>query len=140
MTKDWRTQTTTTRTPRKTTPKKKRRRATVVAEQDGKVLLIREHGSRQFSLPGGGIEGRESAMEAALRELREETRLTPLKADRLFNHEGTTQSHRVVRVQVRGRVTLQRKEVSEYKWWDGREEVEMLPSAWAIIDNCRRHG
>jgi len=36
--------------------KKKRRRATVVAEQDGKVLLVREKGSKGFSLPGGGIE------------------------------------------------------------------------------------
>ena len=119
-------------------PKKKRRRATVVAEQDGKVLLIRERGARQFSLPGGGIEGRESAMEAALRELREETRLTPLRAERLFNHEGQTQSHRVVRVKVRGRVDLQRKEASEYKWWDGREPAPpMLPSARAIVDRCK---
>ena len=113
--------------------KKKRRRATVIAQQDGKVLLVREKGRKQFGLPGGGIEGRESTMEAALRELREETRLRPVKAERLFDYEGTTQIHKVVRVQVRGRVMLQRKELAEYKWWDGREQVLMLPYAEAII-------
>ena len=113
--------------------KKKRMRATVVAQQDGKVLLVREKGKKRFSLPGGGIEGRESVMEAALRELREETRLRPLKAERLPNYEGTTQIHKVVRVEVRGKVTLQRKELAEYKWWDGREQVLMLPYTKAII-------
>ena len=131
MTKDWPTQTTAT-------PKKKlRRRATVVTEQDGMVLLIRERGSKRFSLPGGGFEGRESTMEAALRELREETKLWPVEAKRMFDYEGQTQSHRVVWAQVRGRVTLQRKEVSEYRWWDGREPVPLLPSARAIIDKCK---
>ena len=48
-------------------------------------------------------------MEAALRELREETRLRPVRAERLFDHEDTTQLHKVVWVQARGRVTLQRK-------------------------------
>ena len=97
------------------------------------MLPVRERGTRQFSLPGGGIEGRESKMEAALRELREETRLRPLKAELLFDHEGTTQIHKVVWVQVRGRVKLQRKGLGEYKWWDGREQVLMLPSSRAII-------
>ena len=32
---------------------RKRSRATVIAEQDGRVLLIRERGARSYSLPGG---------------------------------------------------------------------------------------
>ncbi len=130
MTKDW------PATPAPARPKRKRARATVVVQQDGKTLLIRERGARQFSLPGG-IERGEYVMEAALRELREETRLSPFKAERLFDYEGTTQLHKVVRVQVRGQVKLQRKEVSEFKWWNGREQVPMLPSARAIIERCR---
>ena len=131
MTKDWPT------TPAPARPKRKRARATVVAEQDGKTLLIRERGSRQFSLPGGGIERGEYTMEAALRELREETKLRPYKAERMFDYEGTSQLHKVVRVQARGHVRLQRKEVSEFKWWNGREQLSMLPSARAIIEKCR---
>ena len=117
--------------------KKKRQRATVIAEQDGKVLLVRERGTKHFSLPGGGIEGHESTMEAALRELREETRLRPIKAERLFNYEGSVQFHKVVRVEVRGRVRLQRKELSEYKWWDGEEPVSVNSSTKAIMDRYK---
>jgi len=125
-------------------PKKKRARATVIAEQKGRVLLVRERGSRNFSLPGGGIERGNpswkphSAMEAALRELREETRLAPVKAERLFDHEGATQMHKVVWVLTKGRVRLQRREVSEYLWWDGKEQVSMLPSAKDIISKHRK--
>ena len=122
----------------KPTPKKKRQRATIIAEKDGKVLLIRERGAGQFSLPGGGIERGEYTMEAALRELREETKLRPFKAERLFDYEGTTQLHKVVFVQVRGEVRLQRKEVSEYRWWDGKEHLPMLPSTKSIIEKHRK--
>ena len=111
----------------KPAPKKKRSRATVIAEKDGRVLLIRERGSLKYSLPGGGIERGEYTMEAALRELREETKLRPFRAERLFDYEGTTQLHKVVVAQVRGEVRLQRKEVSEYKWWDGKEQFAHAP-------------
>ena len=115
---------------------RKRTRATVIAKKDGRVLLIRERGSKSFSLPAGGIEGHESTMEAALRELREETRLRPVAAERLFNHEVTTQFHKIVRVKARGKVTLQRKEVSEYKWWNGSDPVSVLPSTRAILEQA----
>ena len=119
------------------TGKKKRVRATVVAQQDGKVLLVRERDTGHFGLPGGGIESGEYVMEAALRELREETRLRPYWAKRLFNYEGTTQLHRVVLVQAAGKVKLQRKELDKHLWWDGDESVPMFPYAEAILRKCR---
>ena len=119
-------------------PKRKRNRATVIAEQDGKYLLIRERGSRTYSLPGGGFERGESTMLTALRELHEETKLSPLKAERLFDHEGTTQMHKVVWVLTRGSVKLQRKEVTDFLWWDGKERVNMLPSARDIIKKHKK--
>ena len=123
--------------PHGTTPncseKKKRRRATVIVERDDYVLLIREKGARRFSLPGGGIEGGESVMETALRELREETKLSVIKSERLFNHEGATQNHRVVWALVRGNVQIQRKELSEYKWWNRKDDVPLIDSAKAIL-------
>ena len=114
--------------------KKKRRRATVIAEQDGKVLLIKERGSRRYSLPGGGIERNESFMEAAVRELREETRLIAVKTEYLFDHEGATQYHKVIWALVRGSVRIQQKELAEYKWWNKRESVLMIDSTTAILD------
>ena len=118
--------------------KRKRSRATVIAEQGGRFLLIRERGSRVYSLPGGGIKRGESTMLAALRELNEETKLSPLKAERLFDHEGATQMHKVVWILTRGEVRLQRKEVSGFLWWDGKEKVNMLPSARDIISKHKK--
>ena len=113
--------------------KKKRRRATVIAEQDDEVLLIREKGASFFSLPGGGIEKGESVMEAALRELREETKLSAVKAEYVFDHEGTTQRHKVVWAAVSGKVQIQGKELSEYKWWNRKDHVPTLDSTKAIL-------
>jgi 8-oxo-dGTP diphosphatase len=113
---------------------KKRRRATVIAEQDGKILLVREKDANRFSLPGGGIERGESVMEAAIRELREETGLSAVKSEYLFDHEGQTQNHKVVWALVRGQIALQKKELSEFKWWDSRENASLLDSAKTILD------
>jgi len=47
----------------------------VVAQRDGAVLLAHwnEGGRTGWTLPGGGMEGRESTEETAIREFREET-------------------------------------------------------------------
>jgi 8-oxo-dGTP diphosphatase len=49
-------------------------RATVICEQDRHVLLVRKAGNR-WTLPGGKVEPGETAAEAAIRELHEETGL-----------------------------------------------------------------
>ena len=49
-------------------------RATIICEQDRHVLLVRKRGGR-WTLPGGKLERGESAADAAVRELLEETGL-----------------------------------------------------------------
>lgn len=46
---------------------------TVVVSPEGRVLLLRRAIPFLWDLPGGGIEGRETPCEAAVRECREET-------------------------------------------------------------------
>lgn len=49
-------------------------RATIICLRSGKVLLVRKKGGK-WNFPGGTIENGEQPMEAAARELQEETRL-----------------------------------------------------------------
>ena len=47
--------------------------AIVVRDDAGRVLVVRKRGTVRFMLPGGKIEAGERPVEAAARELREET-------------------------------------------------------------------
>ena len=50
----------------------------VVLDAEGRVLLVSQHGT-SWSLPKGHLEGGESPLEAARRELREESGVTRLE-------------------------------------------------------------
>ena len=47
--------------------------AVVVRDRAGRLLIVRKRGTTRFMLPGGKIEAGERAVDAAGRELREET-------------------------------------------------------------------
>ena len=66
---------------------KKRRRGTAIVETE-KGILVTAGRSKVFLLPGGGANRDESRVEAAMRELREETGLKPYYAKYLFRHMG----------------------------------------------------
>ena len=122
-------------------PKGKRKRATLVAEHYGEVLLVQERGAHRYSLPGGGLERGESVLQAAIRELKEETKLEVVKAEYLFDYEGSTQLHKVVWAAVCGQVQVQSKEISGHKWWNATEDVLLLDSTAAILRRFRNlHG
>lgn len=47
----------------------------VIRDPDGRLLLVRKHGTRVFMMPGGKMEPRETPAEALARELAEEISL-----------------------------------------------------------------
>lgn len=101
----------------------KRRRATVLAVKQGRYLLVKEKGSNSYSLPGGGVERDEPTLLAAVRELHEETCLKASKIRYIGDLDGRRAYHYVFLAEVYGEVRLQRKELSDYLWWDGRQPV-----------------
>lgn len=54
-----------------------RKRAAIIIEKNNQILLIfrYKNGREYFVIPGGGIKAGESALEAAIREIKEETAL-----------------------------------------------------------------
>ena len=102
----------------------------------GNVVLIKERGSHRFSLPGGGVERSDakSSLAAVAREIREETGLRPTDARFLFHHRTPDTRHSVYVVErFSGNVHLQRKELSDFKWWDGKGELPLSYSTRAIL-------
>jgi len=66
---------------------KKRRRGTAIVEtQEG--MLVAAGKGRVFLLPGGEANKHETRMQAAMRELGEETGLQPYNVKYLFHHTG----------------------------------------------------
>jgi len=68
---------------------KRRRRGTAIVETE-KGILVTAGRSKVFILPGGGAGKHETRIEAAMRELEEETGLKAYQARYLFRHIGRT--------------------------------------------------
>lgn len=58
-------------------PRHFKARATIICLRSGKILLVRKKGGK-WNFPGGTIEAGEQPVEAAARELKEETRIRSL--------------------------------------------------------------
>jgi 8-oxo-dGTP pyrophosphatase MutT (NUDIX family) len=105
-----------------------RDRATAIVRQNGLLLLVQDRGFRQFSLPGGGLRDGETAEEAVVRELREETGLStvslaPLPRCRTSDIYNT---YFVFEVEAEGTLRIDPDELSDARWWDGRESVPLF--------------
>jgi O-acetyl-ADP-ribose deacetylase len=71
-----------------------RPRSTVIIQRNNSILLVKEK-SGDWLLPGGKIEGNETAIAAACREIYEETGVSIKKIESLFEHQSFTTQHSV---------------------------------------------
>ncbi len=118
----------------------KKRRATALVIKDGKYLLVRDKGKKEFSLPGGGIEKGEAVLTAACRELSEELGMLAYKAERRsdLDFEGGVNAYKVVRVHAGGNPKINDGELAAFKWWNGKDQLPLFKNVAVIISRYEK--
>lgn len=112
-----------------------RQRATAIVMRDGFVLLVRDKGKPQFSLPGGGINRGEPSTSAAAREVYEELGIRPTKIVRLrdCDYRGSVNIHRVCLIEADGEPYMRGHELVAFVWWDMKKEIPVHPHVREIL-------
>ncbi|MBV4491050.1 NUDIX domain-containing protein [Pseudomonas oryzicola] len=117
----------------------KERHSTVMCLQAGKVLLVRK-ATGEWSLPGGKIDPGETQLDAARRELREETSLEMLDAQFLGHHVFDAEEHWLYRMAVSpGMTPHPSHEIVECRWFSG-DELNQAPVKPKDLELLRREG
>lgn len=110
-------------------------------ETEAGILLVSEDGKR-FSLPGGATERGEMRIQAAIRELREETGLRAYSAVYLFSHLGDVRKrgirhsrnhHKVFLIQAEGTPTPQ-QEIQSILFYRTGDTVKLTNSTQRILE------
>ena len=80
----------------------KRRRGTAIVESDQGILVMIEGQGKHLILPGGQARLGETRLQAAVRELREETGLYASFVVPLFRYNSTGNAHTVYYIKANG--------------------------------------
>ncbi|KUY90342.1 MULTISPECIES: NUDIX hydrolase [unclassified Burkholderia] len=92
-------------------------RATIVCHRNDRVLLVARRPSSRWTLPGGVIRRGESALDAARRELQEETGLADLELAYCFFVDGSVKRHHVFVARMPpGRHACPGREIALCRW------------------------
>ncbi|CAB3781230.1 NUDIX hydrolase [Pararobbsia alpina] len=116
-------------------------RATIICSRDGKVLLVARARTR-WSLPGGTIKCSESPLDAARRELEEETSLAGAEFTYLFQFGGLSKRHFVFFVDLPQDASPEpRNEISRCRWFSPTKISTLVTSipTRAIVDLFLTH-
>ncbi|HEF5870068.1 TPA: NUDIX domain-containing protein [Burkholderia cenocepacia] len=116
-------------------------RATVVCYRDERVLLVTRAASR-WALPGGTIKRGETPLEAAHRELREETGMTGQPLVYSMQFTGLAKIHHVFFTEVGPDQTPQaNNEIEKCKWFpiDGVDALRASIPTKRIVELVYNH-
>lgn len=123
---------------------KTRRRGTALVETEQGILLVSEDGLR-FSLPGGAAEKDELWIQAAIRELHEETGLVACSARYLFSHMGDIRKrnggysrnhHKVFLIEAEG-TPQPCQEIKVIHCYQPGDEMKLTNSTQVILEKYR---
>jgi 8-oxo-dGTP diphosphatase len=104
-----------------TANKAAKRRATIIFRREGRILFVRKRKAK-WNLPGGRVEQAETPMQAAFREMSEETGMT---LGHLF-YISEYQESNVIHYLFESSVSLQREprpcnEIADCRWFTVKE-------------------
>ncbi|WP_363318505.1 NUDIX domain-containing protein [Methanoregula sp.] len=105
-----------------------RRRGTAIVDTSKGILVVRQ-GIAPFLLPGGGTKNNESRIEAAIRELREETGLIAYEVKYLF----TFHQSKVFLIQAEG-IPKPRHEISQIGYYSLGSSLPVSHNTKKIIE------
>lgn len=117
-------------------------RATVICERDGRILYVRKPKSR-WALPGGKIESGETPMQAAVRELTEETGLDNIELVYLAEYENDQVTHYIfMTVLSQSAKPSPQNEIAACKWLHRKNVSELRASSATkyIVKSFARRG
>ena len=104
-------------------------RATVICRRGKRILLVARSQSK-WALPGGILKRGEHLSNAALRELKEETRLSGKSARFLFDFRGKQKHHHVFSCEISNHAKARpSNEISKCRWVHLEDISRLLTSA-----------
>jgi 8-oxo-dGTP pyrophosphatase MutT (NUDIX family) len=117
-----------------------RQRATAVVFRDKKVLLVRDRGRHHYSLPGGGLNKKETTEDAVKRELYEELSLRSARVTRFreYDFRGVVNTHKICLVEAYGDPHIRSHELDSYLWWNMRDKVPVYRYVRIVVNRLKR--
>ncbi len=119
---------------------RKRYRATAIVFIGDKLLLVRDKGKDDYSMPGGGFHKNEHTVVACPRELYEEVGgITVESVERLkqCDFEGLRAKHKVALVKASGKPYVKSKEIDDVILWNMKDNIKTQGHVKRILESYK---
>lgn len=117
-----------------------KQRATILCKRDREILFVRKPKAK-WNLPGGKVEDGETPIEAAVRELAEETGVMVPSLEFVALVEGDKVVHHVFTIEVPSSTkAFAQNEIADCKWlsWKELTARDLNPSIKALVKTFGR--